>query len=341
MPDFFMPKNGRNPTKSDIFPMAKCVQFFDSVFRIFGYTGGLMRIGLLIKDAEYRGALAERLSSFDNDLFVNIIDGSNKDNSRCLILTDILPREIDPGVLKAIKARTVFLKCSDTDVPDGYFSVFKYSSASSLVSELSDVYNSWCGCVQGRHHVSKLIAVCTESDFSAAINCMQLARQIIYRYGGRVLVLPLSYINDYGRKEYSEKNDLQRLLYSIRSGRIMQPDSYTYTDSYGTYFLHLSPGINPVAYLSDEELGLLLKEFCTGFDAVICDIGTCFRTENLQVIHSADYFISFGYGRRELDIGSISGSEGSDRTIRIKLSGTPEEAAELDRCIQRIYGTEK
>ena len=268
-----------------------------------------MRIGLLIKDAEYRGALAERLSSFDNDLFVNIIDGSNKDNSRCLILTDILPREIDPGVLKAIKARTVFLKCSDTDVPDGYFSVFKYSSASSLVSELSDVYNSWCGCVQGRHHVSKLIAVCTESDFSAAINCMQLARQIIYRYGG--------------------------------SGRIMQPDSYTYTDSYGTYFLHLSPGINPVAYLSDEELGLLLKEFCTGFDAVICDIGTCFRTENLQVIHSADYFISFGYGRRELDIGSISGSEGSDRTIRIKLSGTPEEAAELDRCIQRIYGTEK
>ena len=57
-----------------------------------------MRLGLLIKDSEYRDALAARLSSFDNDLFVNILNGTNKDSSQSLIVTDILPGEIDKDV---------------------------------------------------------------------------------------------------------------------------------------------------------------------------------------------------------------------------------------------------
>ena len=68
-----------------------------------------MRIGILIRDAEYREALAEKLSLYDNDLYVNIIDNSNKDTSGNLILTDIKPDEIEPGTLNAIRPRTVFL----------------------------------------------------------------------------------------------------------------------------------------------------------------------------------------------------------------------------------------
>ena len=68
-----------------------------------------MKIGILIRDAEYRDALAEKLSLYDNDLYVNIIDNSTKHTSDYLILTDIRPDEIDQKTLTAIKARTVFL----------------------------------------------------------------------------------------------------------------------------------------------------------------------------------------------------------------------------------------
>lgn len=300
-----------------------------------------MRLGLLIKDSEYRDALAARLSSFDNDLFVNILNGTNKDSSQSLIVTDILPGEIDPGVLKKISARTVFLKSSDKDVPADLHSVFKYSSVSCLISDLSAVYNEWRGCGPGRNHVSKLITVCSETDLYSGISCLQLARQIIYRYGGNILIVPLSYVNDYGSREYSKNNDLQRLLYSIISGRYKRPDIYTYTDSYGISFLHLPPGINPVAYLSEEEIMLILTEFGSQFDAVICDAGTCFRSENLAVIKESDHLICFGNGRREIGLGSIIESEAEGKVMRIRLSGSPEEAAELDRCIQLIYGREK
>ena len=299
-----------------------------------------MRLGLLIKDAEYRDALAEKLASFDNDLFVNILNGSNKDTSYSLILTDIMPDEIDERVLSAIKPRTVFLLGSDKDISDGCHGGFKYSSVSSLVSELSAVYNEWHGSGPGRSHASKLISVCSEADSYSGIKCLQLARQIIYGMGGRVIIIPLSYINDYGLKEYAENNNLSRQLYSIRTGRYREPDSFTYTDSYGVSYPALAPGINPAAYLDEEELRLILSGYEERFDAVICDAGTCFRKENISILKESDAVICFEHGRRVLGLGAMLG-EAEDKLIRIKLSGGPDEAAAIDEAIRRVYGTEE
>ena len=73
-----------------------------------------MRLGILIKDSEYRDALVRKLSSYDNDIFVNVLDGSAKDSDGCLILTDIQPAKVEKKVLDAVKDRTVFITIVDT-----------------------------------------------------------------------------------------------------------------------------------------------------------------------------------------------------------------------------------
>ena len=68
-----------------------------------------MRIGILIRDTEYREALVHKLSTYDNNIFVNIISNNIKDASGSVILTDIAPSELDNKVLTALRPRTVFI----------------------------------------------------------------------------------------------------------------------------------------------------------------------------------------------------------------------------------------
>ena len=75
-----------------------------------------MRIGIMIRDAEYRDALVQKLSSYDNNIFVNIISDNVKDASGSVILTDIPPSELENKVLTALKPRTVFIAGSEKEI---------------------------------------------------------------------------------------------------------------------------------------------------------------------------------------------------------------------------------
>ena len=295
-----------------------------------------MRIGILIRDAEYREALAEKLSLYDNDLYVNIIDNSNKDTSGNLILTDIKPDEIEPGTLNAIRPRTVFLVDTINGDLKGCHAVFKYGSVSNLISEISAVYNEWHGSGPGRNYSARLLSVCCECDSYSAACCSSLARQIIYRRGGRVLILPLSFINDYGNKD-SDNNTISKLLYSIQTGHERSSDSFTYTDSYGVSAVMLPPGKNPVAYFSEDELKTLISGLAKRFDTIICDLGTCFRKENILVMMESDRIILYETGRRSLGIEEMIGKETCKHLIRIKLTGEADEAIAMDDCIKQVF----
>lgn len=298
-----------------------------------------MRLGILIRDAEYRDALVRKLSSYDNDIFVNVIGNKVSASSDSLILTDIPPSSLDSKVLKAILPRTVFITASGETVPEGCNHVFKFCSISEMISELSGVYNRFHGNFRGKDHTAKLITVCCESDSYAAERCRNLAGQIIYFRGGRVLILPLSYINDYGCSDLSKGNGLSRLLYSIRSGRDGSIESVTYSDSYGVYSMMLPAGSNPVAYLDEDELKTLISGLSRRFDTIIADAGTCFREENISVINESDSIVFFERGRRITGINGIIGAEAADRLIRVKITGGTEDVIAIDDCVKHIYGT--
>ena len=300
-----------------------------------------MRLGILINDAEYREALVQKLSSYDNDIFVNVIGNRVNNDSDSLILTDIPPSRLAPEVLNAIIRRTVFILASVDEVPDGCCTVFKYSSIPEIISALSEMYYRLHGNIRGYDHTAKLITVCCEADSYASERCRSLAGQIIYQRGGSVLILPLSYINDYGLPDAVSNNGMSRLLYCIRSGRDSSIDSVTYTDSYGISLMLLQAGRNPIAYLDDEELRTLIFGLSKRFDTIIADAATCFRDENIALMKASDSLVLFERGRRIHGIEEMIGAEAAQRLIKVKVTGDTDDAVSMDDCVKRIYGTDR
>lgn len=298
-----------------------------------------MRIGILIKDEEYRAALVQKLSTYDNDIFVNIIKSNVEDASGSVILTDIPPSELENSVLTALKPRTVFIAASEKDIREDCSTVFKYCSIPEMISELSLVYNRWHGLGPGVDHTARLITVCCESDSYSSERCRALAGQIIYSHGGSVLILPLSYINDYGVNETLRSNSLSRLLYSIQCGRERGIEGVTYTDSYGVSSLLLGNGRNPVAYLDEDEVRTLIFGLSKRFDTIIADAATCFRNENIAVMKESDRVVFFERGRRATGIEQLLGGDTEKKLIRIKLTGSTEDVIAMDECIRKLFGT--
>ena len=297
-----------------------------------------MRLGLLIRDAEYRDALVHKLSSYDNDIFVNIIGNNVKEASGSVILTDIPPKELDSKVLNALKPRTVFLISSEKEDGEECNTIFKFGSIPEMISELSLVYNRWHGMGLGIDHSAKLITVCSESDSYSSERCRALAGQIIYSHGGSVLILPLSYINDYGVNDKVRVNSLSRLLYSIQCGRENGLEGVTYTDSYGVSSLLLGKGRNPVAYLDEDELRTLIFGLSKQYDTIIADTASCFRPENIEVMKESENIVLFERGRRVTGIEEILGEDTMGKLIRIKLTGGTEDVITMDECLKKIFG---
>ena len=299
-----------------------------------------MRIGIMIRDAEYRDALIKKMSTYDNNIFVNVIENNINDASGCVILTDIPPSELDEKVLSALRPRTVFITSSEKERSCECYTVFKFSSIPEIISKLSLAYSSWRGMGPGIDHTARLITVCCESDAYSAELCRSLAGQIIYSHGGSVLILPLSYINDYGVNEELRSNSLSRLLYSIKRCRAGRIECTMYTDSYGISSLLLSKGINPVAYLDEEELGILLSWLSGKYDTIIADTASCFRKENITLMKASEKIVFFERGRRVTGIEKMLGGDEMSKLIRIRLTGGSEDVRSMDDCLKKIFGTE-
>ena len=297
-----------------------------------------MRLGVMIKDEDYRDALVHKLSSYDNDIFVNVIGNNIKDASGSVILTDIPPSELDNRVLTALKPRTVFITASEKETREGCYTVFKFSSIPEMISELSLVYNRWHGTGLGMDHSARFITVCCESDADSSERCRSLAGQIIYLHGGSVLILPLSYVNDYGVNDRLRSNSLSRLLYSIQSGRKSGLDGVTYTDSYGVSSLLLSKGYNPVAYLDEDELRTLIFGLSKKYDVIIADVASCFRRENITLMKESEKIVFFERGRRVTGIEEMLNDGSDEKLIRIKLTGGTEDVIAMDDCMKKIFG---
>lgn len=297
-----------------------------------------MRVGIMIRDTEYRDALVQKLSSYDNDVFVNIITDNIKDASGSVILTDVSPAELENKVLAALRPRTLFIVSSHSDKRDDCSCIFKFCSIHEMISELSLLYNRWRGIGPGIDHSSRLICICSESDSYSSALCRSLAGQILYRAGGSTLLLPMSYINDYGIDDMLPGNSLSRLLYSIRSGRDQGLEGVTYSDSYGLSSLLLSKGRNPVAYLDEEELRMLIAGLSGKYDTIIADSASCFREENIAVMKTSEKIVLFERGRRKTGIEEMLGDEALTKLIRVKLTGGTEDVLAMDECLRQIFG---
>ena len=301
-----------------------------------------MRLGLLIRDIEYRKALAERISDYDSDILLDLIGASDSIEQDALIITDAMPAELGPDLIEKIKDRTIFLttgqKNSITDCNNNLHDVFKYSGVSRLLAEISDIYSVW-QCLKTHNAAqSRIIACCTDSDAFSLSRCAGLAAQIIYMHGGSVLILPLGYINEDSSDYGKDINRFARLMYMVKSGRACDPLSISYTDSYGISRLMLPSGRNPIAYLDGEDLDKLIEAMSKIFDTVILDIASCYREENLNAIKNADNILCFETGRRRVNFSTLKIPESKGGLKVIKLDAESDEVFAIVEYIKELYG---
>lgn len=301
-----------------------------------------MQIAVLINDSEYRDALVERLLSYNNDLLVNVITGATAFSRDSLILTDIDPATLEKDLLMKLKPRTVFISASFSRNPaeTDYHRFFKYRTVSDLLSEVSLVYKEWHGIGYERDHSAKIISVFFENDAASYDKCMSLARQIVYRRGDKVLVVGLSYINDYGCDDNGDINRFAKMMYSISSGRHDASYGHTRSDSYGISTLILPKGKNPLAYLDEEELLGVISSMAAMFDTLILDMGTCYRKQNFTIAENSDSLILFETGRRYTGLEKMLCKEAAAGLIRLRQSGGTEDLVAMEDVINQIYGYE-
>lgn len=298
-----------------------------------------MRVGIMMRDIEYRDAIAEMLSETGRDIFVEIA-GSGGAGRDSVILTDVMPSEIGEAALNKLKDRTVFL----SPVPVGkrakgeLHMLFKYSSISVILSEISAVHSEWSGDRGSMSLSTRIIAVISESDQMCSERCRSLAAQILYIHGGSVIVIPVGYVNDHHVVFSDDAGAFRRLMYMIDEKKDCSPDSFTVTDSYGISYLMLPEGINPVAELDYGYLSRMISNIGNHFDAVILDVGTCFSKTNLKLISCANDILFFGNERRIGPLEGYLGKKQAERARKIEATDAKNETIALDDFVREIYG---
>lgn len=225
-----------------------------------------MKIVLKINDIEYSRAFQNSIASYDKDILVEVCIESNLEeiDNRTIIVSDAEPETLDKRLLK----QTVFLTVTPCDATQinrkqKYNSVFKYLRMPQILSFIEEVYFSLTGemeRIDSAH--TKVFSVCSESNAGNSILCKALARQITYRHGGEILILPLRYINEYFNPIEADFNKYSRMLYYLKSNKKCVLDSYLFKDSYGINYISISRGINPINMLEIDELLSLIKTFC-------------------------------------------------------------------------------
>ena len=324
-----------------------------------------MRVGMMMRDTEYRDALVEMITDMDKDVFIEIA-GSGSIRKDAVILTDILPSEIESKSLSRIKERTLFLSpvpvdrsglrpvhkdqnsgnkadnenCITEKMPEaGCRVIFKYSSLVTIMGELSLIYSMWSGDTGVITPATRVIAVTGDADQLSPVRCRTLAGQIAYRHGGTILILPLGYINDYISCQDGDCSGLfRKLMYFIDEGRDYPPEGFTFTDSYGISCLKLPGGINPLTSLGRGHLSGLITSMSRHFDTLILDIGTCYSDVNLSILKNADNILFFGSGRRIADPADFLGTKYSEKVIKISGADAGAETREIDDFISGTYG---
>ena len=299
-----------------------------------------MRVGIMMRDTEYRDALSQMISEAGRDIIVEVA-GTGGVHRDAVILTDVMPSEIEQQSLAKLRSRTVFLSSVPVskDSEKGYHIIFKYSSFTEIMSELSVVYSEWSGYKGAVIPGTRMIAVISGSDQLCSDRCRSLAGQIVYVHGGSLLILPLGYINDYRTDAGDDSSgSFRRLMYMIDEDREYHADAFTMTDSYGITTLRLPGGINPLAELDSTYLSRLINSLGRHFDTVILDIGSCYRKENIGLIYRSDNILFLGSNRRTGDLKDYIGEDNAARAVIISCADSKDEAVALDGYVRDIYG---
>ena len=214
-----------------------------------------MRVRLIIQDREYCQALIETIARADKDIYIELGRIGKLENlgEDTLIVTDLNPLKYDFSSLRDYNKRVIFLTPNpkdvfNPDIVDDCQRLFKYNSISNILSDIEQINYIWTGEVSSSlGTVSRIYSVCSDDADKSSKYARALARQVVFRKGGNILVLSLKYVNEYANSSELNTGKFSRLLYYMDIGRDYPIEAFTYSDSYGISYMRLPYGMNPIA----------------------------------------------------------------------------------------------
>lgn len=308
-----------------------------------------MRLRLIISDADYRQAMTAVIADTDKDIYAEIADDIYDRNimENTIIITDLPDESIDRAFMQVNKDRIIFLTSDQKDRlhrddESTIHRLFKYNSISNILADVSQINYWWTGESTASTGTARLYAVISDAaDISKSVT-QALARQIMFRHGSELLVISLSYLNEYAASDETDRSKFARLMYYMDIGRDYSIDSFTYTDSYGIKYLRLPRGLNPLAYFDEKTLDRFVNEMCQKhFATVILDIATTYRNANKRLLNMADNIIFVRTEEDKLDPRTLSEKEEVlHRMSVLPLGESNGIELRIDDYVKKIYGVE-
>lgn len=311
-----------------------------------------MRIRLIIKDAEYQQAMINTIEKSDKDIYVEIgkMDGCEDVGDKTLIITDYSEEECIFLDIPDFHMRVVFLTTDPKDVLDvdkaeDFNRLFKYNSMSSIFSDIEQIYYRWTGETNtSLGLVGRVYAVCSSKEGDSSIYAKALARQIVFRRGGSILLISLQYINNYACIDETNTSRFSRLMYYLDINQEFPAEAFTYSDAYGISYMRLPSGLNPVAYLDLNDMENMVRSFSHRyFDTVILDVGNSYSEVNVRMVNKVDNVLWLDSDSAKFSLNEIFIEKDLDnRTKRIIVRGKDVDVEPaIDDYVRNIYGVQE
>ena len=270
-------------------------------------------IGIVSADQDYAKALGLSLLSVCDDFLIKyyetnnfISDWNERDitDQFDLILWD--GREVEDtygGKLILLAEKASLVK---KDFHEKNFSLYKYSGASAITSELFEIYS----CLTGRGTVfirKDTVSLIAFGSWEGGAGCttvtLAVAQELCRFHGDRILIVSLETIESTSKHfgYVPEIKSIGEYLYRVLPEAIISDDadtektapffeSYIVKDLYGIEAFAPSRGKNPLSELTEEDIQKFIATVIDSgrYDAVLIDMGTCLSKAAVAVMEMAN-----------------------------------------------------
>ncbi len=243
-----------------------------------------MRLKLVMKDREYRDALAERIRRSRQNLYV-IIEDNFRMEEDTLLVTDVGEGKLREGMV------LLSSECRREVEGKGPYVLFKYAGVDELLTDLRLCSFLWTGKGDLRRGEERIVTVgaVERTDLGH-----RLAEQVALELGERleepVLLLDLTYFYREGQPEESG-NTFRKLVYYLQSGKNIPVEVFFRRERGNVFRVRMPRGMNELMKIPGRECLELIREMGRYFSAVVCSVGDCFSERNIEVMKNSEWCI--------------------------------------------------
>ena len=243
-----------------------------------------MRLKLVMKDREYRDALAKRIRRSRWNLYV-IIEDNFRMEEDTLLVTDVGEGKLREGMV------LLSSECRREVEGKGPYVLFKYAGVDELLTDLRLCAFLWTGKGDLRKGEERIVTVgaVERTDLGH-----RLAEQVALELGEGleepVLLLDLTYFYREGQPEESG-NTFRKLVYYLQSGKSIPVEVFFRRERGNVFRVRMPRGMNELMKIPGAECLELIREMGRYFSAVVCSVGDCFSERNIELMKNSEWCI--------------------------------------------------